>query len=201
MKILNIYFSATGNTAKIAQTIESEATKQGHAIDTIAVKNKIEVNFLDYDFIFMGSGVYHWLPGKSLMDLVGKSCTAYRASGELPRNAPRRSDIKAVTYCTYGGTHTGINEAYPTTQWMGQFFDHLGIEVMNSWHIIGEFHGNLKELSVGGRLGDIRSRPNAADLQEVAQMTGAILKGFVCDSKDKDKQHQQAINNSTSDYC
>jgi len=176
MNILNIYFSATGNTEKVARKLEEVATGAGHTVLTVPVKGSVDVEFLDYDFIFMGSGVYHWLPGKPLMKLIDKACTGYRASGALPRNAPRRSHIKAVTYCTYGGTHTGINEAYPTTQWMGQFFDHLGIEVMGSWHIVGAFHGNLEELSVGGRMGDIRNRPNQADLDSLMEMTTSILK-------------------------
>ncbi len=199
MKILNMYFSATGNTAKVANTIGRVAEESGHHVDTVEAKKGLEVNFLDYDFIFIGSGVYHWLPGKPLMSLIENACTAYRAKGKLPLNAPRRNHIKAVTYCTYGGTHTGINEAYPTTLWLKQFFDHLGIEVMNSWHIVGEFHGKLKELSLGGRLGDIRNRPNEADLQEVAQMTEGILTGCSSEPLDAGK-HGSAINDH-ADWC
>lgn len=178
MKILNIYFSATGNTAKIATKIEETAIANGHTVETIRVKGKIDIDFLNYDLIFMGSGVYHWLPGKPLMGLIDAACSKYRNSGDMPRNARRRQNMKAVTYCTYGGTHTGVNEAYPTTLWMNQFFEHLGIEVLNSWHILGEFHGGWKDLSVGGRLGDIRNRPNAADLEDVCEMTKGILLSF-----------------------
>jgi hypothetical protein len=175
MKVLNIYYSGTGNTAIIANKIEETVKSAGHTIDTLIAKGNIEVEFLDYDFIFMGSGVYKWLPGKPLMKLIDKACTHYRETGAMPRNAKRRDHIKAVTYCTYGGTHTGVNETYPTTLWMGQFFDHLGIEVIGSWHIVGTFHGAWKKLSVGGRLGDIRNRPNKADLDNIVQQTKAIL--------------------------
>jgi multimeric flavodoxin WrbA len=175
MKVLNIYYTGTGNTAIIAKKIEEAANQAGHTVDTIKAGGNIEVEFLDYDFVFMGSGVYHWLPGKPLMNFIDKTCTRYRENGAMPRNAKRRDHIKAVTYCTYGGTHTGVNEAYPTTLWMGQFFDHLGVEVIGSWHIVGAFHGKWENLSVGGRLGDIRDRPNEADLKDVGEKTKAIL--------------------------
>ncbi len=175
MKILSVFFSATGNTGKVAATIEDVARAEGHEVTSIRVKEDLKIRFLDYDVIFMGSGVYHWLPGKALMKMIEKSMEDYRKSGEITRNPKRRPAIKAVTYCTYGGTHTGIREAYPATLWMGQFFEHLGIQVVADWHIIGEFHGSWKDLSVGGRLGDIRNRPNEADLHDVSERTKAIL--------------------------
>ena len=178
MKILNSYYTATGNTKKIAFTIEKAATELDHEVDTIKIPIKEDIDFLEYDLIIMGSGVYHWLPGKPLMDYINKTCGAYRASGDMPRNARRRPDKKAITYCTYGGTHSGINEAYPTTLWMNQFFEHLGVEVIGSWHILGEFHGTWKHLSIGGRLGDVRNRPNESDLNDVFQMTQGALASF-----------------------
>ncbi len=175
MKVLNLYYSGTGNTARIAEQIEKTAIENGHEVTSVQAKGNLQIEFLDYDFIFMGSGVYHWLPGKPLMNMIDKTCTRYRESGDMPRNAKRREHIKAITYCTYGGTHTGANEAYPTTLWMGQFFDHLGIEVLGSWYVVGEFHGKWENLSVNGRMGDIRNRPNEADLADIAQKTKAIL--------------------------
>jgi len=50
--------------------------------------------------------------------------------------------------------------------------------VMGSWHIVGAFHGNLEALSVGGRMGDIRDRPNQADLDSLTEMTTSILKSL-----------------------
>ncbi|QSH42525.1 flavodoxin domain-containing protein [Lentisphaerota bacterium ZTH] len=175
MKILNLYFSATGNTKKVAEMIERTALKERHDVETVRATATLEIDFLKYDLIIMGSGVYHWLPAKPFMTLINKAAERYRASGDMPLNAKRRSDIKGVTYCTYGGAHTGINEAYPATAWMGQFFDHLGIEVLGAWHIVGEYHGISKSMSTGGRLGDVRNRPNEKDLEEVSQMVKAVL--------------------------
>lgn len=178
MKVLNIYYSATGNTAQLAATIEKTTVEAGHEVTTVQVKDGTQVEFLDYDMIFMGSGVYHWLPGKPLIKMIEKANNEYQKSGRIQRNTKCRPEIKAVTYCSYGGTHTGIREAYPATLWMSQFFEHLGIQVLAEWHVIGEFHGAWKDLSLSGRLGDIRNRPNEADLEDLSQKTRAILAVF-----------------------
>ena len=82
-------------------------------------------------------------------------------------------------YCTYGGVHTGINEATPTIKYLGQFFDHLGYTIVGEWYIIGEFKTKgSPDPSIDGRLGDIRGRPNEADLREVAEKVKGILKCY-----------------------
>ncbi len=175
VKILNLYFSATVNTEKVAQRIETTLLELGHAVETLKVTRELEVNILEYDFIFMGSGVYTWLPGKPLMDFIGKQRENYR-SDEIKPASPRRVGKRAVIYCTFGGGHTGTNEAVPAVKYMGQLFDHLGYEILGEWYIVGEFHGRLAYLSDGGRLGNIKGRPNEADLQEIAERVKGILR-------------------------
>ncbi len=51
---------------------------------------------------------------------------------------------------------------------MGQFFEHLGFAVLAEWYVLGEFHGNL-ENSTLGRMGDIRGKPTPADLAKIAE--------------------------------
>jgi hypothetical protein len=82
-----------------------------------------------------------------------------------------------VVYCTYGGAHTGANEAIPAVKYMGQLLDHLGIEVVAEWYIIGAYPGTgrFKDFSAGGRLGNIEGRPNDADLADVAQRVAGVL--------------------------
>jgi len=72
----------------------------------------------------------------------------------------------ALVFCTYSGPHTGINEAIPAVKYVGQFFEHLGFTVLDEICVVGEFHGSL-EASTEGRMGDIRGRPNRADLDRV----------------------------------
>jgi hypothetical protein len=178
MKILNLYFSSTGNTEKVAQRISDTAAKLGHEIDTVKVAGDQDLDLLRYDFIFMGSGVYQWLPGKGLQEFIGARLSHYAAAEEIKLGAPRRGHKKGVIYCTYGGAHTGVNEAIPAVKYLGQLLDHLGYEVVAEWYVIGEYpgKGRLKEYSVGGRLGNIEGRPNEADLKDVAERVTGVLR-------------------------
>jgi flavorubredoxin len=175
MKVLNLYFTATNNTAKVAETISATVRQSGHQIETIRVDGPVEINLLDYDLIFVGSGVYEWLPGKPLQELLAALRAKYVAEGEIKPCSPRRPGKKAVVYCTYGGTHTGINEAIPAVKYMGQLFDHLGFEIVGEWYLVGEYHGKYKDFSLGGRLGNIQGRPNEADLKDLAEKVKGIL--------------------------
>ena len=178
MNILNLYFSSTGNTEKVAQRITDRLKKLGHDVHTLKVRKKdVEVDPLKYDFIFAGSGVYFQLPGKPLMELFRRLLQSYSQSGEIKPGSPRRSSARAVIYCTYGGVHTGINEAIPAVKYMGQLFDHLGYDIVGEWYVIGEYLAErLQSHSVNGRLGDIRNRPNEADLSDVDQRVTGIMR-------------------------
>jgi hypothetical protein len=88
--------------------------------------------------------------------------------------APLRPGKFAVSFCTYAGSHIGELEAVPLTKWLSAFTGHLGYQIMGEWHIVGEFHSR-KEINLGGRLGDIRGRPNATDLLEVENRVKGLL--------------------------
>lgn len=175
MKVLSLYYSATGNTDKVAGRIEAALRDIGHEVESIKADKDIELNVLAYDFVFIGSGVYSWLPGKPLMDLIERLRKEYAGSGEIKPASPRRPGKKVVVYCTFGGGHTGANEALPAVKYMGQLFDHLGYEIIDEWYLTGEFHGKLHHLSTTGRLGNILGRPNEADLQEISQRVFGIM--------------------------
>ncbi len=177
MKILNIYHSTTGNTEKVANVINTTVKEEGHEIVSVKAKKELEIDLLQYDLIFAGSGVYQWLPGKPMIDFITRIRRDYVEKGEIIPCSPRRPGKKAVIYCTYGGVHTGINEAIPAVKFMGQLFDHLGIEVIDEWYFVGEYHPDkYKSFSKGGRLGDITGRPDERDLKEVAERVRGILK-------------------------
>jgi hypothetical protein len=178
MEVLNLYFSETGNTEKVATRIERTITELGHKVDTFKITDKDQdIDILKYDFVFAGSGVYSQLPGNALMKLFRRHLQDYVRKGEIKPASPRRPSAKTVVYCTYGGVHTGINEAIPAVKYMGQLFDHLGYTIVAEWYVIGEYHTEpMRNHSVSGRLGDIRGRPNEEDLRDVAERVKGVLR-------------------------
>ncbi len=58
MNILNLYFSSTGNTEKVANRIDVMVKQLGHEIDTMKITGDREIDLLRHDFVFIGSGVY-----------------------------------------------------------------------------------------------------------------------------------------------
>jgi hypothetical protein len=178
MKILNLYFTSTGNTAKLANRITATAESLGHQVDTVKVAGDQALDLLGYDFIFVGSGVYQWLPGKGLQEFIAARLAHYAAAGEIKYASPRRAGQKVVVYCTYGGAHTGVNEAVPAVKFMGQLFDHLGFEIVAEWYYIGAYpaQGRMKDFTASDRLGNIAGRPNDADLDNLAQQVTGVLR-------------------------
>jgi len=177
MKILNLYFSSTGNTEKVAQKIAEIAQSEGHQVETLRITEGIDIDFLRYDFVFAGSGVYEWLPGAPVIKLFSELRKKYVKEGKIKPVSPRLPDKKVVVYCTYGGAHTGINEAIPAVKYMAQLFDHLGFGILDEWYFVGEYvPEKFKDFNLIGRLGDIRGRPNEDDLRVVAEKVKGILK-------------------------
>ncbi|MDH5448604.1 MAG: flavodoxin, partial [Candidatus Bathyarchaeota archaeon] len=139
----------------------------------------MDLDVLKFDFIFAGSGVYGQLPGKPMIELHRRLLQKYNEEGEVKLTSPRRPSANVVVYCTYGGMHTGINEAIPAVKFMGQLYDHLGYTIAGEWYIVGEYKTNrFRDHSISGRLGDIQGRPNTEDLKEVAEKVKGIFKAF-----------------------
>jgi hypothetical protein len=181
MKTLNLSYSSTGNTGKVAERIDRTLRELGHSHDSIQAgggsESGPEIELLEYDCVFVGSGVYAWLPGKPLQDLLTELRKGYVKSGAIKPASPRLSGRKAVVYCTYGGAHTGINEAVPAVKYMAQLFDHLGFEILDEIYVVGEYiPESMQEMSRQGRLGDIRGRPDEHDLNEVEQRVRGLLR-------------------------
>lgn len=176
MRIINLYYSQTGNTEKIARTIDDTLCAMGHVVETLKAEKGREIDFLKYDFVFAGSGVYQWLPGKPMLDMLRNHRQKYSDEGKIRPCSPRLPDKKAVIYCTYAGVHTGINEAVPAIKFTGQLFDHLGFVIVAEWYFVGDFKTEpMKHLNAGGRMGDITGRPNEHDLKEVKELVTSIV--------------------------
>ena len=176
MKILNLYYSQTGNTEKIAHKISSALENCGHEITMVKAEKNLRIDLLHYDFIFVGSGVYQWLPAKPMLDFLRNQRKENSDKGNIKLCSPRLPGKKAVVYCTYAGIHTGINEAVPAVKFSGQLFDHLGFTIVDEWCFIGGFKDeSMKDLNIGGKFGNITGRPSEHDLKEIEQKVKAII--------------------------
>jgi flavodoxin I len=183
MKILNLYCSITGNTKKVALEIEKAAKSLGVIdVTTIEVTKNSDpnsFNLLDFDFIFVGSGVYTWLPPQIMIDFCKDMLKKHVDRNDVKSCAPRIDKKRAVTYCTFGGAHTGVNEAIFAPKFLGQLLDHLGFEVIAEWLIEGQYNSEnerFKQFNTEGRMGNITGRPNENDLQRVSSWVTGILK-------------------------
>jgi len=173
MKALIIYDSLGGNTQKVADTIYKTLANEKIEVKLIKVAADFDIELYDYDLIFLGSPVIAWMPTDVMRDFVLKKLRAYYKTQVKP-SAPLRPGKFGVSFCTYSGTHIAENEAIPLTKWFSAFFEHMGYQVRGEWHIVGEFHA--KEFpNLLGRLGDIRGRPNSADLLEIENRVRGLL--------------------------
>ncbi len=165
---LVVYWSKTGNTRKVALAIHSGLEAAGINV-TIKEQHEAEnEDFFNYDLVCFGAPSYSWHPPEPVDKYLKAKFAKYRQEGRVKPSAPKVSGKNALVFVTYSGPHTGIDEATPAGKYMGQFFEHLGFAVLAEWYVLGEFHGNL-ENSTLGRMGDIRGKPTPADLAKIAE--------------------------------
>ncbi len=181
MNVLSLYGSLNGQTEKVAREIETVVSGAGHTLRTVNLKKDDSViNLLEYDLIFIGSGVYTWLPGKSVLGWMDKQMAHARDNQLILPGSPRIPGKFACVYCTYAGPHTGVAEAVPALKYMGQLFEHLGITVADEWSVVGAFvPEKMQHFNKSGRLGNIEGRPNAEDLRQVREKTAGLLKSIL----------------------
>lgn len=169
-----IYWSKTGNTQKVAQTIEQALSEAQVEVHVTAPQDAGDLDWYDYDLVCLGFPSYHWHPPAPMDDYLERTFVRYRKEKRIKVGAPHVPGKYALVFCTYSGPHTGIDEATPAVDYAGQFFAHLGFKVLGKWCVVGEFRGSL-ENSTQGRLGDIRGRPDEQDLEQVRQDTIQVL--------------------------
>ncbi len=175
MKALTIYWSGTGNTKKVAETIDNTLKNSG--VDSVLkpVKEAGAEDLFEYDLIFIGAPSYMWQPPAPVQEYIKEKMNYYRERGDIKLGSPKVPGKNAVVFATYSGPHTGINEAIPVGKYLGQFLEHLGFDITGEWYFVGEFHSS-EENSTKGRLGDIRGRPNQQDLDKLAGDVKELLK-------------------------
>ena len=177
MKAIVIYDSKTGNTEKVANTIQKTLVEKKVASIIRKIEDAFEEELYNYDLVILGTPTFQWLPSKRVQRFINRKMTLHENRGDVKPLAPLIPGKKAVVFCTYSSPFTGIESALPCIKYMAQFFKHIGFEVAGEWYVIGEFHGN-EERSTKGMLGDIRGRPNQTDMEEVRARVITLLRSF-----------------------
>ncbi len=164
-KAIVLYCTITGNTEKVAKAIEKGLEDGGMETTLINFKDGEDIDYFDYDLVCIGSPTYHWTVPQHFNNFLKKKFNHYKEIGKVLPTSPR-VDKKVLIFCTYSGPHTGIDEVIPTGLYMGQFFDHMGFDVLDKWYILSEFIGD-EVMSTQGCMGDIRGLPSEDNLTEI----------------------------------
>lgn len=174
MKSLIFFDSLGGNTQKVADAIYETVKKEGLPSQMVQSRKDVDIDFLDYDLIFVGSPVIDWLPTKTMMDSIKRRMKKDNEKGLIRPSAPIIPGKFCVCFCTFAGPHIGKREARPLTMWLRSAFEHYGFIVLDTWHILGEFKKRT-DLTKDGRMGDIENRPDEHDLLSVKNRVKGVL--------------------------
>jgi flavodoxin len=167
---LIIYWSKTGNTEKVAAAIKQGLEETNVQVTLKKPEEAEEIDYFDYDLVCVGCPSYSWHPPEPMTAFLKKKFAAYRQQGKIKPSAPKVPGKNALVFVTWSGPHTGMDEATPVGKDIRQYFEHIGFMVIDEWYILCEFHGSL-ENSTKGRMGDIRGKPTAEDLQKITEQT------------------------------
>jgi flavorubredoxin len=173
-KAIVLFWTKNGNTEKVAQRIRDTLGRAGMEVAMSRIDKDLEVEYLNYNLIFLGAPVYENLSPKPVLSFLHKN--RRRQGVDLLASAPEKPGVAAVPFCTYGGGHTGYNEAVPMLKHIGQYFEHEGIRVVDDIAVVGVFPEADESYNTEGRFGDIRLRPDEHDLAEVEGRVMGILR-------------------------
>jgi flavodoxin len=174
---LIVYFSSTGNTQKVAYSIKEGLEAGGLSVELKKPQESEEVDFFSFDLVCVGSPSIEWQPAKPIADFLKNKLNLYRSQGKIKPCAPKVAGKNALVFCTYSGPHTGIDEAMPAGKTMRQYFEHFGFTVLGEWYVVGEFHGR-EDMSIQGKLGDIRGKPTLDELAKIKKDAHQIAKNL-----------------------
>lgn len=171
---LVLYWSRTGNTAKVARAIEAGLRAGGMATTLCPVAQAGDLDFFDFDLVCLGFPSYNWHPPRAMDDYLKSKFEQYRHQGKVLPGAPRVPGRNALIFCTFSGPHTGLREAIPAGMYAAQFFEHLGFTVLDEWYVLSEFHGS-EELSTKGRMGNIKGLPDDTELRRIEERARLLV--------------------------
>lgn len=176
MKSLILYWSSGGNTLKVAKTIQKTLAEAGTPADLLNITEDLNIDLYAYDLVFFGAPSIRWIPPVPVQKFIKNTMDRVRG-GVRPVGAPKKCGKFGVVFCTFSGVHTGFREGDTAGKYMAQFLEHIGFFVLDEWYVPGKFQG-WEAGSKHGKLGDISQRPNAADLQGIANGMRELLQGL-----------------------
>ena len=91
MKAIIIYWSKTGNTEKVALTIQESLQETEMSVLLKKVEDAGEIDFFAYDLICLGFPSYRWRPPKPVDEFLNSTFRAHRKEGRVKVNAPKLS--------------------------------------------------------------------------------------------------------------
>lgn len=162
---LILYWSATGNTEKVAHAITKGLSRNGCKVTEKKIAEADTESYFDYDLVCFGTPSINWHPPVPVEKFLKGKFAEHKKEGRVVPGAPKIGK-RVLLFCTFSGPHTGINEAVPALKYVGQFFEHVGFDVVDEWYVLSEFFGS-QENNALGRMGDIRGLPTRADLDHV----------------------------------
>ena len=172
LKILITFFSNTGNTEKVANSMKEGLTD--HDVDMIPVKEVDPKILNSYDIVFLGSGVYASRIDKSVLTLVKK------AVPDLPS--------KLVYFCThaslklYQEPFKRINTIAKehNCEIVGKFDcvgENLGIPLENQLGMLEKLPEDQKSKAIKD-MEKMKGRPNEIDLENAKLFASTLIKNL-----------------------
>ena len=172
LKILITFFSNTGNTEKVANSMKDGLTD--YDVDMIPVKDVDPKTLNSYDIVFLGSGVYASRIDKSVLTLVKK------AVPDLP--------AKLAYFCT----HASLKLYQEPFKRINNIAKEHNCEIVGKFDCIGENLGipldtqlgMLKKLSEDQRekakkdMAEIKGRPNEMDIENAKNFAISLVKNL-----------------------
>ena len=157
MKLAIVYFSATGNTEKIAKTIKEQFIELKNTIDEINITNYSERNALKnfslYEALIFGFPIHYWRAPR----LIREWFTNLDGKG-----------IKCAVFFTYGGVNAGIAHYNIKT-----IMDKQNFNLIASAEFLGKHTYNL----AGWKL--METRPNKEDLKIAKDFASKSYQRFI----------------------
>lgn len=167
LRALVLYWSAGGNTRRVAEALARGLESKNASVTLLTMPDAAanEVDPEEFHLLCLGSPSYHFGVPAPVRGFVERMGQEHRTLGLPQLGCPPRPHKWAVVFVTYGGPHTGIDEATPAGDYIAQAMRHIGRQVRGAWYTVGSYHGDSDQPNnLLGWLGDIRGRPNEHDL-------------------------------------